>query len=86
MAAAQLLLGDKFPDDDALDEALSTIKWPARLERFDVDNAYIKMPQDFELIVDGCHNVEGLLAFAEQMMCLNVTAPKALTILLSCKK
>lgn len=86
LEVAQLLLGNQFPDDDTLDDTLSTIIWPARLENLDLSKTTITFPKDIEFIVDGSHNADGLMHFVEYMKQLQIKSPKEMTIIFSCKE
>lgn len=86
LMAAQILLGDNFLMDEELDEVLENIKWPARLEKLEQGVCKLKFPSNCEIIVDGCHNAEGMMSFTEQMLALNMMKPKKLVIFFSAKK
>ena len=87
LVGAYHLLGDKeFPEPEKLDETLAGIHWPARLQRLDVRDCGLPLPKDLDMLVDGCHNAEGLIAFVEYLLYLGVNNPKPTEIFVSFKR
>jgi dihydrofolate synthase/folylpolyglutamate synthase len=54
--AALRHLGDLTPDDAAVAAGLETAIWPARLQRLTKGSLVEKLPDDWELWLDGGHN------------------------------
>jgi dihydrofolate synthase / folylpolyglutamate synthase len=54
--ACALALGDLAPDDGAIALGLRTARWPARLQRLTRGPLVERLPETFELWLDGGHN------------------------------
>ena len=80
------LLGKHALSDEIIDDSLASVKWFARLEAFDPTNAKVEFPEDVDMIIDGCHNHDGIEYFTDYMLDLDEEDPKPLTLFLSCKK
>ncbi|MEM6603048.1 MAG: 2-amino-4-hydroxy-6-hydroxymethyldihydropteridine diphosphokinase [Pseudomonadota bacterium] len=84
ISLARLVLPE-LPCEDDMDDALSSINWPARLEQFDPLKSKINFPNDIDLTVDGCHNADGIINFILHMKQRQEQEKRPLTILFSCK-
>lgn len=81
-----LIPEEEFPDPDVIDEALSTIHWPARLERLYAEDCDLPITNNMEIIVDSAHNAEGLFALSEYLKQQNADNPRDTYIILSFKE
>ncbi|MFT6071779.1 MAG: dihydrofolate synthase/folylpolyglutamate synthase [Alphaproteobacteria bacterium] len=87
LAALITILGeDNLPDPDIIDDGLSTVNWPARLEHLRPQDCNLPIDKNVEFIVDSAHNAEGLFALTDYLTSLNEDKIKETYLIISFKK
>jgi dihydrofolate synthase/folylpolyglutamate synthase len=87
LATLILIFGeDNLPDPDIIDDGLSTVYWPARLEHLEPQNCKLPIHNNIEFIVDAAHNAEGLFSLTDYLSTLNLKTPKETYLIVSFKE
>jgi|GEM_PF-99595 len=81
----QLMGVDNLPDPDIIDDGLSSIYWPARLEHLSALDCNLPLHEDIEFIVDSAHNAEGLFGLTDYLTTLNTSKEKETYFIISFK-
>jgi dihydrofolate synthase/folylpolyglutamate synthase len=77
---------DNLPDPDIIDDGLSTVYWPARLEHLQAKDCKLPINETTEFIVDAAHNAEGLFTLTDYLSSLNLDTPKETYFIISFKQ
>jgi dihydrofolate synthase / folylpolyglutamate synthase len=75
-----------LPKPEILDDALSNVRWPARLENLQPQDCNLPLNDTTEFIVDSAHNAEGLFSLVDYLKILNVLSHKETHFIISFKK
>ena len=72
LATLIAILGENnLPDTEIIDDGLSTVFWPARLETLTAENCSLPISHHTEFIVDSAHNPEGLFSLIDHIKTLD---------------
>jgi dihydrofolate synthase/folylpolyglutamate synthase len=81
--AAALELPDLGLDEQAIERGLTTVEWPARMQRLSSGPLTAMLRPGSELWLDGAHNPAGAQALADTLAGLEERAPKPLVLVLA---
>jgi dihydrofolate synthase / folylpolyglutamate synthase len=77
---------DNLPNPEIIDDGLSTVNWPARLEYLMAGDSNLPITEKTEFIVDSAHNLEGLFSLIDYLKSLNEINYRDVYIIISFKK
>lgn len=86
LATLIALMGkNNLPNPEVFDDALSNVRWPARLEHLQSQDCNLPLDENVEFIVDSAHNAEGLFSLVDYLKNLNEASYKDTYFIISFK-